>query len=234
MRLAESLKDNDVHIWRVLLDDPQWDDVAAVLNDAEREKAARYRTLTLRQHYRRCRSALRVILSRYVAPNVDAAAANIVFQYGQYGKPEIADCPIAFNVSHSGEYALVALARYPLGVDLERAGKERSDLDGLIDIVCHPSEQVALALLTDTEKTAQFYRLWTHKEAYCKMQGMGLQQTLTMLRFQSTASDHVWQVYADDHVPPTPSFIHQLDAPVGYAASLCLQLAAAQITYFTA
>jgi 4'-phosphopantetheinyl transferase len=233
MNSAGSLQDHDVHIWRVLLDDPKWDDYASVLNDAERAKAARYRTQTLQQRNRRCRSALRVILARYVA----AGAADLVFQYGQYGKPELQDRPVHFNVSHSGDVALLAVAKQALGVDLEDTGKERSDLDGLIDMVCHPSEQVALAQLTDANKVTQFYQLWTQKEAYCKMLGLGLQQSLPALYFEpvpGTTGNQVAQVCAEDHLPPVPSVLYRLDAPGEFSASLCIALAEARITYFTA
>jgi 4'-phosphopantetheinyl transferase len=230
MNMLGSLKDNDAHVWRVLLDDAKWDDYTAVLNNAEREKAARYRTTTLQQHYRRCRSALRVILARYI----NVAAADLNFHLAEHGKPELPGHRIGFNVSHSGDYALVALAKHELGVDLEIAGKERSDLQGLIDMVCHPNEQTVLAQLPDADKAAQFYRLWTQKEAYCKMLGLGLYQSLPALYFKPAVGNHIWQAYADDHVPPAPSFLYQLDAPAGYAASLCVPLAAAQITYFAA
>jgi len=171
--------------------------------------------------------ALRVTLARYV----EQAAADLIFQYGQFGKPELRDHRLQFNLSHSGDHALVAVSPQELGIDLEFMGKDNVDLDGLIDMVCHPSEQAALNILDAAEKSAQFYRLWTQKEAYCKMSGLGLQQSLPALHFNATANDAVRQVCADD--APTPHFVHKLPAPDGYAASLCVPLATARIAFFT-
>ncbi len=228
MGLAGSLQLDEAHVWQITLENPIWDRFSTVLNDAERERAARFRAPKLQQHFSRCRSALRVILARYVGQ----AAADLNFQYGQFGKPELRDHRLQFNLSHSGNHALVAVSTQELGVDLEFIGKEKVDLDGLIDMVCHPSERAALNVLGEAEKSAQFYRLWTQKEAYCKMSGLGLQQSLPVLHFQATANDAVRQVCADD--TPTSHFVHNLPAPDGYAASLCVPLATARIAFFTA
>ena len=226
MSLAASLQFNEVHVWQITLDNPIWDRFSSVLNDAERERAARFRAPKLRQHFSRCRSALRVTLARYV----EQAAADLNFQYGQFGKPELRDHRLQFNLSHSGDHALVAVSVQELGIDLEFMGKDNVDLDGLIDMVCHPSERAALNVLDAAEKSAQFYRLWTQKEAYCKTLGLGLQQSLPALYFQATANDAVRQVCADDTV--TPHFVYKLPAPDGYAASLCVPLATPRIAFF--
>jgi 4'-phosphopantetheinyl transferase len=228
MGLAGSLQFDDAHVWQMNLGNPIWDGFSTVLNDAEREQAARFRSPKLQQRFSRCRSALRLILGKYV----DQAAVDLIFQYGQFGKPELRDHRLQFNLSHSGDHALVAVSAHELGVDLEFTGKDKIDLDGLIDMVCHPTERAALNVLGEAEKSAQFYRLWTQKEAYCKMSGMGLQQSLPALHFNATANDAVRQVCADD--APTPHFVHNLQAPDGYAASLCVPLATARIAFFTA
>jgi len=228
MGLTASLQFDEVHVWQINLGNPTWDGFSTVLNDAERERAARFRAPKQQQHFSRCRSALRVTLARYV----EQAAADLIFQYGQFGKPELRDHRLQFNLSHSGDHALVAVSPQELGIDLEFMGKDNVDLDGLIDMVCHPSEQAALNILDAAEKSAQFYRLWTQKEAYCKMSGLGLQQSLPALHFNATANDAVRQVCADD--APTPHFVHKLPAPDGYAASLCVPLATARIAFFTA
>jgi len=230
MGLAGSLQYDEAHVWQMHLDNPIWDMFATVLNDEEREKAARFRTQYLQQRYRRCRSALRLVLGRYV----NQAASNLNFRYGQFGKPELLDHRLQFNLSHSGDHALVAVSAHELGVDLEFMGKENVDLDGLIDMVCHPTEEATLRLLRGSEKSARFYRLWTQKEAYCKMLGIGLQQSLQTLHFKKSKIDTALQVCTDVSDAPTPHFVHKLDLLDDYAASLCIPLETVRIAFFTA
>jgi 4'-phosphopantetheinyl transferase len=230
MGLAGSLQDGEVHIWKMQLSSPKWDKFSSVLSADEYEKASRYRTPQLQKNYSRCRSALRQILSLYT--NQEAAALN--FRYGKFGKPELLEQPPHFNVSHSGDHALIAISRQLVGVDLEFTGKTNTDLAGLIDFVCHPMEIVALARLPEAEKSAMFYQLWTQKEAYCKILGVGLQQSLKALHFDATANPSVFQVCVEDNHQSAPFFVHNLTLLNGYAASVCLSLATASIDLFEA
>jgi len=89
--------------------------------------------------------ALREILGRYLG----LAADELRFETGRYGKPRLADPrgELAFNLSHSGSLALVAVARREVGVDVERIRAKRP-LD--------------------------FYRRWADREARVKCLGTGL------------------------------------------------------------
>ncbi len=86
----------------------------------------------------------------------------------KHGKPYIEDHPeVCFNLSHSGEYAVIAYGDRPVGIDIQE--KRRV------------SESFATRILNETEK--QLYdltdadmicRVWTMKEAYSKLIGLGL------------------------------------------------------------
>ena len=39
---------------------------------------------------------------------------------GEYGKPYYEDCPLYFNISHSGEYVALAVSDMPVGIDVQR------------------------------------------------------------------------------------------------------------------
>lgn len=232
MGLAGSLQYDEAHVWQMKLDNPVWDKFATVLSEAEREKMARFRTPELQQRYGRCRSALRLILGRYV----NKSATELDFTYGQYGKPELQGQRLQFNVSHSGEHALIAISHHTLGVDLECMNRLKSDLDGMIDMVCHPEEKTTLLQLPEQEKSTQFYRLWTQKEAYCKMSGLGLQQPMKAVHFATTGDAAVWKVRAESCISAANSehYVHKLNLYDDYAASLCLPMERARITFFTA
>ena len=84
---------------------------------------------------------------------------------------------LAISLSHSGDWLLCAVADGPVGVDLELA-KPGRDIAGMAAMVCHPTEQAALAGLAPTAALAQFTGYWTVKEAWLKCHGLGLDYAL--------------------------------------------------------
>lgn len=81
---------------------------------------------------------------------------------------------MSFNVSHSGNNGLIAVADdgVRVGVDLEEIVAKRN-LGSLIEAVMGPDEQAELAPLQRMEKLQMFYRIWTSKEALIKALGTG-------------------------------------------------------------
>jgi 4'-phosphopantetheinyl transferase len=218
----------DVHVWQVGLDDDTADSLFNVLSHDEQCRAERFATRELQLHYRRCRSALRTILSRYTGQ----PAAGLCFEYNRFGKPALADQAWHFNVSHSGVQARIAIARQCVGIDIEALDKPGIDIDELAQWVCHPLEKTALERLPESERRRQFYRLWTQKEAYCKALGIGLQRALSDLYLDSIPALHVARVI-DGHVGSTLTFfVHELPVMAGYTASLCIASTDARITTF--
>lgn len=229
MSLAGSLQYGEAHVWHVSLDNPIWDMFISVLSDDERERAAGFGTPVLQQHFRRCRSALRLVLARYL----NRPASELAFHYGQYGKPELAGHRLQFNLSHSGDQGLIAISSHTIGIDLEQIKPTGSDLPGMMDIVCNTDEKGDLQNLNEADRLAAFYRLWSRKEAYCKMHGAGLQISLPGLRFTPGTAAAIHAVTADDG-SANGSYVYDLVPPPGFSASICLPLADAKIALFHA
>lgn len=102
---------------------------------------------------------------------------QLSFALSEYEKPfallEGAKAPISFNVSHSGNHGLIALAAEGrLGIDVEEPVDKRN-LDGLIEMVMGPDERAQLSSLRGIERLRLFYRIWTCKEALIKALGTG-------------------------------------------------------------
>lgn len=219
---------HDVHVWQVDLDDAAWDAHFRLLSGDEREKAGSFRTRELQDHYRRCRSALRMLL----ADHAGRPAASLQFQYNRFGKPMLADQPWHFNLSHSGKLALIAVSRHPVGVDLEALDKPGINVDELAEWVCHPNEKAALARLPTAERRMLFYRLWTQKEAYCKALGIGLLRAFPALRMDTLPAQSIAKV-VDEHADSTSAFfVYDVPTLAGYAASVCIPSAEARISPF--
>jgi 4'-phosphopantetheinyl transferase len=99
---------------------------------------------------------------------------------GNNGKPRLAVEPgrLAFNLSHSGGLALVALAPggIDVGVDIERI-KERRDLARLAARWLPEADALAVAAVPPAAQPAVFYPAWTRHEARVKCTGVGLAGT---------------------------------------------------------
>ncbi|MGE5645272.1 MAG: 4'-phosphopantetheinyl transferase family protein [Acidobacteriota bacterium] len=160
-----NLGEGEVHIWRVALDSAGDLDV---LDPRERERAARFRFESDRRRFIASHTQLRRILARYL--NVGPAAVRI--EIGKLGKPSV-EGPVRFNMSHSGELALYAVALREVGVDVERI---RTDLDvmGIASRFLPAPEALELGELEPGERTRAFFRLWTRREAWLKARGIGL------------------------------------------------------------
>jgi phosphopantetheinyl transferase len=117
------------------------------------------------------RAALRDLLARYLG------GAEPELAEGPGGKPRLAEAPqrLAFNLSHSGGLALVAIAPpgIAVGVDIERV-KERRDLRRLAERWLPEADAAAVAAAAASELERTFYEAWTRHEARVKCTGAGL------------------------------------------------------------
>ena len=99
---------------------------------------------------------------------------NLVF--GDKGKPHIANLKnIHFNISHSGQYVVCAVAQDEIGIDVERVRKVNLRIAERFF-----SEPEINDLMTRNEEDRMLYfiTLWTIKESYLKAIGRGLTQHL--------------------------------------------------------
>ncbi len=86
-----------------------------------------------------------------------------------------------FNVSHSGERLVIAVAwGRRLGVDIERF-PSLDTVDAVSAQVCSEGELEAIRRMDRSRQQAEFARLWTRKEAYVKAGGRGLGAPLNRL-----------------------------------------------------
>ena len=176
----EDLRPGEVEIVAIALDASEavLHARAARLSADERDRAARFRFERDRRRFIACRSALRALIGERLA--VDPS--TIEFVYGPHGRPELAGrhrCKIAFNVSHSEEVALCALATEgPLGVDVERV-RESPDLNSIMSSYFSTGECAWIHDAVPRARAERFFQLWTVKEAWLKAECLGLAGPLT-------------------------------------------------------
>lgn len=190
------LNDNEVHIWRVSLNQNSLSikELFKILSLDEQQRVSKYYFEKDQKHFTVARAALREILGGYL----DILPGKIRFSYNQYGKPTLNAGKNAawlhFNVSHSREIALFAVARErEVGIDIEFINEEFAVLE-IAEHFFLPSEVFALNNLPLQLQNAAFFRCWTRKEAHIKAVGKGLshllpnQPTVSPVQEESTPS----------------------------------------------
>ncbi|MGC4001624.1 MAG: 4'-phosphopantetheinyl transferase superfamily protein [Pirellulales bacterium] len=166
------------------------------------------------------RGTLRVILGRYL----DRPATEIAFTHNAHGRPEVVlpgEPPLRFNVTHTGDVALIAVTRLPtIGVDIERYRKE-TRLTELAERYFAPAEVAAWRELPDELRTPGFFHIWTQKEAYVKAHGRGLTYPLDLFVVESDPRLPA-RLHAtlDDPTEAACWRMETLACPAGYAAAL--------------
>ncbi|MEP7054476.1 MAG: 4'-phosphopantetheinyl transferase superfamily protein [Actinomycetota bacterium] len=145
----------------------------------EVERARRFRFDVHRRRYVAGRAAVRRTLASVVA----ADPSELVFDYGEHGRPDLAGHPlISFNLSNSESVGLLVVsAAGRVGVDVEVVRPDFADLR-VADRFFAPGEIRRLRALPMAERDHAFFRCWTRKEALLKAHGAGL--TLPLREFE--------------------------------------------------
>ena len=169
-------QDHVVAVWRVELDvGDRAEELRGHLTPDELERFARLQRSEVGRRWLISRGALREIL----AAQLGTSPSSVRLKLGPHGRPGID--PVAhqtkldFNLSHSGDLALVATARgQRVGVDVERLRRGRDPLR-VADRYFSAAEVKAMRAFAENDRPMEFLRYWTAKEALAKGLGLGLQ-----------------------------------------------------------
>lgn len=161
------LSSSQVDVWRVHLVSISPDE--SVLSADERQRAVKFHFDKDRSRYIVSHASLRGILARYL----QRAPEELSFSVNEYGKPFLPDRELEFNLSHSGDYALIAVTRgRNIGVDVEQI--REVEIEELARRNFSPREVSELMALLPEQRLNGFFNCWTRKEAYIKARGLGL------------------------------------------------------------
>ncbi len=155
---------------------------AGLLDDTERRRWAAYRREEDRERFLVGCALAKAVLAGYSGQRPAAVRFDRTCpECGRpHGKPVAAGLGLAHSVAHSGDLVAVAVARAPVGVDVEQLdGRARplggdGDPEALARLVLDEDERATLAAVRPSARARAFLVAWTRKEAVTKATGDGL------------------------------------------------------------
>jgi 4'-phosphopantetheinyl transferase len=161
---------DEVDLWRINIAANQSNiaNFLSLLQPDEVARANRYLQEKDRTRFIISRATLRQILGKYT----NQSAADLKFSIGTNKKPYIKGADIKYNVSHSADWVLIAIANTNVGVDTEK-------INPLFDFTSILEDNFSKAEIDFIGQSPQnFFLLWTRKEALTKATGQGLDENL--------------------------------------------------------
>lgn len=131
-----------------------------------------------------------LLARRLLAQRLGCGEGEVPLRWDEMGKPTVDAVGVYVSVSHSGPYAVCAIADVPVGVDVEVV---RSADEKFMRRVCSEAE-MAYIRVGDDGDCARFWEIWTAKEALFKLTGKGPLLALSRLALpRGVVLDHVMQ-----------------------------------------
>ncbi len=206
MRSDFQLNSKQVDLWLIDLNVPIEERWPLLLDAIEQKRAGQFKFVRDKNHFMVSHAILRILLSNYLL----CAPDKITFEYNEHGKPFLNN-PLQFNLSHSKDYAVVAITlNDPIGVDIEYQ-QPVDRMDAIVHRFFSAKEIQAYNALSDDQKVSGFYNAWTRKEAFVKAIGKGifyaldhfdvtLDQPAKILSIKDQEAS-AWQLQAFDTAP---------------------------------
>lgn len=196
---------DEVHVWRLPLERVPGEvaRLHEILDDRDRERAARITIERFRRRFVCAHGLLRLILGRALGQD----PVTLRFETGLHGKPFLdpasrqasparagrgnqsatrvgardVDPDVRFSLSHCGGVGVLAVTRgREVGVDVERI-RANANVNALARRLFRPEETAELAGLAQERRWEAFFRSWTCKEAYVKARGLRLPPLLAQI-----------------------------------------------------
>lgn len=174
-------EDDAIRHWLIPLgaEPGEYEALLHLLDDEQRARAARIAHPARRAAWVVAWAGTR----RHLGACLDCRPEDIRLVRDAWGKPHLPGTPLHFNLSHSGDWCLLAVSRrYPVGADVER-WRDGLDLARLARRCFSAAEREWWESLPESGRLPAFFRLWTCKEAFVKADGRGIRLGLSCCEF---------------------------------------------------
>jgi 4'-phosphopantetheinyl transferase len=187
------------------------EELEVVLSEAERRRAGRFLRESDAQSYIISHAQLR----RALATRLGCGPQDVKIETSKHGKPFLSGAQnLHFNLSHAGDYALIALSSAaPVGVDIEKINP-KSDYLAIAQRFFAQDE--CSYIECNESRIDAFFKIWTLKEAYVKAIGRGLAYGMDKFSVISPEQQVVSKV--DGYQ------LQSVDVPKGYYGAVAFKL----------
>lgn len=159
---------NGAHVWLCPLAMGKL--LSFLLSAEETERARNFLPESKAIEFIHARGWLRLLLSLYVA---EPEPEKLRLSIAEGGKPFAVEHPsLHFNLSHSGDFAAIAISRHEVGIDIEKL-KPVPDWRVLAEGILHAETISEIAALRELRRSEMFLRHFTAREAFLKAVGTG-------------------------------------------------------------
>lgn len=223
--LAQDLATDTVHVYEMNLDGGPHNIAAhlASLSPRERAQAGRFATPDLTRKYVLSHSGMHWALAQHLK----ISPSEVTLDYGAHGKPCLGPVharALEFNLSHSGEKCLLAIAsNMPIGIDIERV-RRLGDWYAIASRFFSEREAACLASLPADDLAQAFFATWARKESYIKALGLGLSLSLSAFEVEvlpNAAARLIWAL--DEAEGPSAWSLCDLDINADYRAAIAIR-----------
>ena len=222
MSVSNRIDLDGVHVWQAHLSTvpPTFQELASFAPKHELEQARSMWIPSVRERYAISRIFLRTTLSFYLG--IDAT--DIVFELSQFGKPRIAKSDLEFNLTHSANLALLAIAsNRRVGIDVEQVSTDPRVLE-IARRFFSTDEYAALEALPSDLLLSAFYATWTRKEAFLKGVGLGIARHLAKCAVSVSPREPAAVLRVDwDSSLAGRWHLYDLDVDEGYFSCLAVE-----------
>jgi 4'-phosphopantetheinyl transferase len=163
------------------------------------------------------RSLLGEVLLRYILGcKLGIQSNTIIFRKSDNGKPYLENKETHFNLSHSGDWVVMAFSDGEVGIDVEVV---RPVNYRIAERFFSLEEVASLNSKEGDEKLDYFFDLWTLKESFLKLIGTGLTRSLNS--FTIYHDRERFRIKEKGKLIDTDIFFRQFPVEKGYKLSVC-------------
>jgi 4'-phosphopantetheinyl transferase len=221
-----------VDVWTARLDPPvpSTTELARCLSVEEQERSERMPDPRHRARYVAGRAFMRLLLARYVGGTADTLRLDAATD----GKPVLTGAAraVAFNLSHSGDLAVGAVAEGSgdIGVDIEQV-RPLKDEEGIARLLLSGAERASLETLAPAERLRRLF--WTRacKESLLKGVGSGLNRPLDDIELSFADGDQFRIDHRSRHDDLAGFTLHPFEPAAGFVGVLAVRESVSAIRY---
>ena len=160
-----------------------------------------------------------LLVQMQLAKQLQCEPTELNYHVNKFGKYELTNHNLHFNLSHAGQYVICAISDRLVGVDIEE--KQSRDFSSFQSVWTEREKD-----FFQVDKMEDFYYLWTAKESYVKWLGTGLATDL-----KTVDIDHNGIVYQNRKIASARVQTIKVDSQ--YQCAVCSECRVGQVMFIT-